>query len=294
MSIKYLKNWFLKPYYLNKSTKISLLQSFSLGIFAFLFLFIIKPHFASSVTNNIFLFALNSGIILTCVFLVYNFVLIFLFKHFFNENIWTVGKHLITFASLILIASFLNWNFNQYITIYEGSRIQSYTNFLSSFFIVAVFPISIYLYIDERILRLNREKVSLEIMQEKKKKNVLFSRQKTSELTFQSSNSKECISFKINDLFYINSQGNYASFFLKKKTNIKESVLRKQLVAIEKELKDYKNIVRCHKSYIVNTDYVVNISGNARGYFLHFNEFEYQIPVSRKFKKEDLLTIFNV
>lgn len=113
-------------------------------------------------------------------------------------------------------------------------------------------------------------------------------------ITLKSANSKEEITLDITKLLYINSDGNYASFFLKLSKSIEELYLRKQLIVLEDEFKHYKNIVRCHKSYIINTDYVCNVTGNARGYFLHFKEFDYQIPVSRKFKKKDLLRILHL
>ena len=60
---------------------------------------------------------------------------------------------------------------------------------------------------------------------------------------------------------------------------------------IESFLKDYDFIIRCHKSYIVNTKYVNKVTGNARGYLLKCNILDFYIPVSRKFSKKSLLTL---
>ncbi|MDD7915542.1 LytR/AlgR family response regulator transcription factor [Polaribacter ponticola] len=111
---------------------------------------------------------------------------------------------------------------------------------------------------------------------------------KIEEIILYGTNKTENISFNLNDLIYISSQGNYASFFIKTGSETKEIILRNTLSAIIKELNKYNNIIRCHKSYIINTNYVNAISGNARGYYLRSNSITQQIPVSRSFNKSDL------
>ena len=105
-----------------------------------------------------------------------------------------------------------------------------------------------------------------------------------------SDNRKEFIGFDINNLIYITSQGNYASFFLKKENSydLKEEILRVTLSKIESNLKNYSSIIRCHKSYIINTSYIDDITGNARGYLLKSKFLSFEIPVSRKFSKNSL------
>ena len=58
-------------------------------------------------------------------------------------------------------------------------------------------------------------------------------------------------------------------------------MLRVTMKKIEDLLYKNENIVRCHKSYFVNLNYVKNVSGNARGYFLTINNLDISIPVSR-------------
>lgn len=263
-----------------------------LGAFVIVFFNLLKPYILETLTTNITLFAVNTGGILSSVFLFYHFVITKAFPSFFNEEKWTVGKHLLTFFCLLIIASFLNWMFNQYIVINENSPIKNYTDFLKNFLGIAVFPIIFYLFIDERIKRRKREKVSKELMQQKKVVVETVSKEDKN-ITILSTNKKEDISFNINDLLYINSDGNYVNFFLKNSKEIKKQILRKPLFAIEKEMNTFKTIMRCHKSYIINTQYVDSISGNARGYYLHFNELDLEIPVSRKFSKKDLLKVLN-
>ena len=103
-----------------------------------------------------------------------------------------------------------------------------------------------------------------------------------------SENKKENILININKVIYTSITGNYVSFYNITDEGIKEVVIRNTLSNILKQINDYPNFIRCHKSYIINTNYIVSISGNARGYFLKTNQIENLIPVSRKFNKEYL------
>lgn len=86
-------------------------------------------------------------------------------------------------------------------------------------------------------------------------------------------------------MVYVTTESNYACFFIKDKRDLKEHILRLQLKAVEEKLKQYDNIIRCHRSYIVNTDAINNISGNARGHYLNVNGSSVNIPVSREVSK---------
>ncbi|WP_186434425.1 LytTR family transcriptional regulator DNA-binding domain-containing protein [Lutibacter sp. Hel_I_33_5] len=111
---------------------------------------------------------------------------------------------------------------------------------------------------------------------------------KKEKITIYSLNKKESFSFLTNSLVYINSQGNYVSFFLLKNNELKEKVIRNTISEIEKELKGEENIIRVHRSYIVNKDFILDYKGNSKGYKLILKKFPQLIPVSRSFSKKKL------
>lgn len=286
-------NWLNKPYFFITENTFKLFLSVLLGVIAFLFLYFFAPASIKLLTNNFFLFALNSGFIVSSVFLIFNFIVIKVYPEYFNEETWTVGKHILSFSILIIIASFLNWKLNGYIDFTKNTNIVSYGGFINSLVGIAVFPITIFLYFDERIRRIKRENVSKYIMNNRKivLKKVLNPTIKQ-EVNL-SINNKETLKFSINDLIYINSEKNYVRIYLKKDTGVQEHFVRKQMLELEDKLNSFTNVIRCHKSYIINTQYIKNITGNARGYYLQFNGVNKEIPVSRKFKKQDLLNLLN-
>lgn len=71
------------------------------------------------------------------------------------------------------------------------------------------------------------------------------------------------------DVFHLNADGAPA-----------KTTVRNTLTRLTKEMP--AGFLRCHRSYVVNPDRVVNVSGNAQGYRLHSPDFpDTPVPVSR-------------
>lgn len=156
--------------------------------------------------------------------------------------------------------------------------------------IIGVFPTLVYIYLDEKYHHNKYKTASKELTEERKE--VIISKPKrksTKKVTIYASNNKDNLSFKINTLIYVTSESNYACFFIKNDENIiKEYILRLPLKDVEAQLKEFSEIFRCHKSYLINTSYINEVSGNARGYYFHMNNIKIDIPVSRSINKKQL------
>lgn len=241
--------------------------------------------------KDIFIYCIGFGII---TFFTQMFVLIIFpmfFKKFYKEENWTVGKNIINLILIISLISAFNWLYhNNFMKTYEDPYFLSFFKMISYTFILSLFPIFISTFLIEKKDRKERLKTTKELMKFQVPKKEI---KKIEEIILYGTNKTENISFNLNHLIYISSQGNYASFFIKTGTEIKELILRNTLSAIIKDLNKYNNIIRCHKSYIINTNYVDAIEGNARGYSLRSNNITQQIPVSRKYSKEDLITLIH-
>jgi DNA-binding LytR/AlgR family response regulator len=90
---------------------------------------------------------------------------------------------------------------------------------------------------------------------------------------------------KINDLeldleqfMFAKSEGNYLEIYLNKQ-NPNKVLIRITLKNFEALLKTYPNIIKTHRSYLVNSNCIEKLKGNAQGYQLHINK--YIVPVSR-------------
>jgi len=289
--MKFLFSWLSTPYYFNPSVKFKLKIGFYFGLFVFLFLYVFKPFNIPSLVDLILEYTVLLGVITFFGVFFMLYIPALLFENYFDEDKWTIGRNIfVILIGIILIGSVL-WYFGNLFKSTFGIVGINYFTFLAYTFSVGVIPLLFFVFINEKSVREKREKRAKEINtynKEKLVKKILIPK-----ITIYSDNKKEKLIFKPDDLVYISSQGNYASFFIQENTNLKEKILRVTLTKIDTELKDYVNVIRCHKSYIVNVNFIKDISGNARGYLLKSDIIPFSIPVSRSFSKQSLKSLLN-
>jgi hypothetical protein len=286
--MKSIISWLSTPYYFNPSITFKFKFSICFGLFVFLFLYIFKPFYLISIEDILLEYTLGIGIITFLGSFFFLFVPALFFKNYFNEDNWTIGRNLFLITIGILITGMVIW--------FVGTLFKSQFNiknigllqFLSYTYLVGTIPVIFFVFINEINVREKREKRANDIKKYNKEKLESNYKKLASKVELFSDNKKESISFFIDDLVYVTSQGNYASFFLRNEDDLNEKILRVTLTKIEEKLKEYPNIIRSHRSYIVNSDFITDITGNARGYLLTSNFISFNIPVSRKFSKQSL------
>jgi len=62
--------------------------------------------------------------------------------------------------------------------------------------------------------------------------------------------------------------------------------VRCSLIYAENLLKDDKFIFKCHRSYLVNINYIDKVEGNSQGYKLYLENVPTPIPVSKIFAQK--------
>ena len=87
-------------------------------------------------------------------------------------------------------------------------------------------------------------------------------------------------------ILYIVAADNYIRIYYHQNDAIKTQLIRSTLKKAEEKLANYDNFYRCHRSYLVNLNYIRHISGNATGYKLHLEGINDLIPVSRSLNNE--------
>lgn len=88
------------------------------------------------------------------------------------------------------------------------------------------------------------------------------------------------------EIIYLKADNSYTQIVL---TSGKKMVTSRFLKNFEESLKEYTQFFRCHKSYIINTEYIVSYSKSDGGTVTLQNQIE--IPVSSD-KSEELLALF--
>lgn len=289
-----IKNWLSTPYYFNPSLLFKLKTSFTLGLFVFIFLYVFKPFTLSSFKG----FLLEYTTFIGLFTFIWSFCILFvsplIFKSYFNEDKWTIGKNLFLIMISVLVFGTFLWLFAGVYKKDKNVENLSLPLYLLYTFLVGSIPTIFLILINERNVRKKRIQ-RIEEIKDYKKRNLRKKIDLEKKVTIYSDNTREKLSFTVDNLVYITSQGNYASFFFKTEKNnfLKEKILRVTLSKIEKELEAYSKVIRCHKSYIVNTAFINDISGNARGYMLKSDILSFNIPVSRSFSKQSLMSFLD-
>lgn len=98
-----------------------------------------------------------------------------------------------------------------------------------------------------------------------------------------SENKSQDFQISIHDIFYIEAMQNYVSVCYLKNEKLQKELLRNTLKNLEVQLQSTV-LIRCHRSFIVNSDLIENVEGNAQGLRLSLKDMnEFKVPVSRKY-----------
>ena len=96
---------------------------------------------------------------------------------------------------------------------------------------------------------------------------------------------REVFTINLENLVYVEAQENYSKIVWTDNNEVREKLLRVTLKKIEDQVVD-DAIVRCHRSYIINTKVNFTILGNSNGYCLESDLVKHTIPISRSIGKE--------
>ena len=83
-------------------------------------------------------------------------------------------------------------------------------------------------------------------------------------------------------LLFIESADNYSEVVFLQNGQPKKTLLRGSLSRFEEQA-HHPDVVRCHRSFVVNLQRVESISGNAQGYKLQLQNYPSPIPVARRY-----------
>ena len=245
-----------------------------IGIFIFLFLAIFQPFEIYQITSRSkYYYLLGFGLMTTISLGIFHIILPSQLPKIFNENKWTVGKQVLYF---LLTSSFILGICYIYFIWYNSHNLdlRDFIVFYLETFALGLFPIfGIVMANYIRLLKKHQFEPSIPTATSDSisPSSVQFVLQEAG---------KESLSLSSEELLFVKSAGNYVEIHFIKEDTTKVSVLRTTLSEVEKSICS-EDILRCHRSYIVNTAHVKEITGNAQGFQLHFDLSDSIIPVAR-------------
>jgi DNA-binding LytR/AlgR family response regulator len=96
------------------------------------------------------------------------------------------------------------------------------------------------------------------------------------------------LEINLDNLLYIVSDNIYQEFITLEGEKTTKALVRNTMGNIEKSLSDYKTFLRCHRSYIINTNRITAIVRQSRQYYFVLDKTNDKIPISRNTENEIL------
>lgn len=268
------------PYPCIYGQKENFITALVIGVFVPVFLLVFKPFGMSEAQgDNTVIITIGFGIVSFVVMLVFYFILPKIFKGFYKEKDYTLGKDIVASMVLILLIGLANSLYAQFV-FYEGEEVSIIIMFWQTF-LVGIFPLLILSIMQHnRQLKINL-KASEDIQLPNSEDRVELEKKHESQY-FYISGDKKKEKITLNDILYLESEGNYAYLNHLKDDMLVKSLHRTTLKAVESE-NVFPNVFRCHRSYIVNLDHVIEVKGNAQGLKLTVKDCDEHVPVSKKY-----------
>ena len=100
---------------------------------------------------------------------------------------------------------------------------------------------------------------------------------------FISENESDNIRLHVSEIIFVKSADNYVEIGFHEGGKVRKKLIRNTLKNIEKQLKEFNNFVRTHRSCIVNIQYIKKLNKNFSTYWLSLDDSQETIPVSRQY-----------
>ena len=281
-------NWLNRPYPFIAELKNKLLISFSFGLFIYLFLIVFQPFDLDKIIANKSIYLMGFGWI-TALVLLFNYTIPpLLFPELFDPDQWKIRKEISFITISIIIIAFVNYEYNSIVG-YRFAQQHGLSYFIPVTIAVGIFPVTLVVFVTEIFLSKKHQKTASEISLKIKMERETSEPASDRIIEIISDSKKDNFGINESDLIFLKSEDNYCKVYYQENDEIKTQLLRITLKTVEEQLEHFSDIIRCHRSYIVNRKQISRISGNARAYNLHFNICNETVAVSRSFPKELLL-----
>ncbi|EZH74922.1 hypothetical protein ATO12_09320 [Aquimarina atlantica] len=205
------------------------------------------------------------------VFFTYLIAVIFSNRYYSRFKIWKWTEELIFCLFFVIIAVIIAFFYTEVIINKKPERL-TLTLFLNWFkmvflgFGVLIFVVTVFLR--------NYYKSMNNVISEKKEPV------EQSKIRLKGTLKKELFSVEETSIVYVRSEDNYVYIYYVEEELLKEKMLRNTLTNVEKQL---SSLVKAHRSYLINPDFIILLKGNAQNAKLQLKNVEGYIPVSKTY-----------
>jgi hypothetical protein len=265
--------------------------NFYIGCFIALFLIFFQP-FGNAEWNTDYKYLKLAGYGFISFFApsAYQFLLLKTFKVSFNEERWTILKEVIWLIGIISVITVGNVIYSYFL----GITSLSINTLIYTFLItcsLGVFPvIASIIFKYHRYKTLNESNAKImdnALINYRNRSTIKSTIHDISLIQLIAENKKDTLQIPNDDLLYLESLDNYTQIVYITQEGLEKQMLRGSLSSFEAQISS-QEIIRCHRSYIVNISNATEIEGNAQGYKISLRDCKKIVPVSRSYGKEIL------
>ncbi len=254
-----------------------LLTAAGAGLFVAFFLIVFQPFGASGYDDPRKPLQLGGFGVVTFVCLgLTGLIIPAAFKSWFAERIWTVGKEILWNIVIIIPIAFGNMLYSHWVF---GGGFGNILPWLGITAAIGIIPSTVITLINYTRLLRKYAANDLWVGHHQPEATPL---PLPETITFTAENEKDALTLAVDDLLFIESADNYSEIVFLQNEKTKKTLLRGSLSRFEEQA-HHPDVVRCHRSYVVNLGQVENISGNAQGYRLQLKNWASPIPVARRY-----------
>lgn len=231
--------------------------------------------------NDVLSFSIKGGVITSCVILFNALALPEFFVPMRNEMEWTIKKEVLFILwNVLLIATAVALYSFFYVGEYNLYNILLFP--IISIFATAPFVFT-YVFFNEKLLSktLNKEAENISSNMHFKKR---LTNQQEELVEFKTFDGVKKI--RVFDIIFLTESKKYLAVYYFHNGLMNELKLKMSMKEAREELRKYTAFYRCQKRWVVNLDYVISLSANARGYLLNLKGCNIKVPVSRNLSNE--------
>ncbi|MEZ5042918.1 MAG: LytTR family DNA-binding domain-containing protein [Saprospiraceae bacterium] len=206
-----------------------------------------------------------------------NILVMVLYEFGLNPILWkvsnrkTLGLRLVFLWLILSTCTFYIYN---WMGDFHDWLWSSYAGFIRDIGLMLVIPtIGIILYFNQREVKKEVTYLKRQPIQVAKMENMI---------SLVAENGKDKLLLDSTLLILLEAQDNYVAIFHLEHQHLKKTLFRSSLKKLEEQL-EASQIIRCHRSYLINPDYIQKAQGNAHQLQLSIHHFPDTVPVSRTY-----------
>lgn len=264
-----------KPYLFNDDLKHNTKVIFIISLCIFAFLFLFQPLNIDSLGTKDKFYLMIGICVITFISLSLNLLLLpSLFPKIFIHTEWKIKKEILWNIWILLTIAVGYFLFNKVLHLMEFDFYM-----VIKLILTAIIPISALIVINYNKMLRSHLKTATDINKKLKESKLINEKI----VYFQSDYQKDSLAIKVSLIRIIRSANNYIEIFWNEDNTIKNQMVRCSLAKAEELLKEDKFIFKCHRSYLVNINFIEKIEGSSLGYKLFFENIDFHVPVSKNF-----------